>query len=256
MMSFIKGLALGLLCLVTFVLGLFFNVWFLKSAENAGFTFSKELQATAKLMPDSFVSRPRFSASRFLSSKISLSADEKAAVASAFNEILARVAQEKLCRGGSYTIEPTFSYKDGVEIPKGQRVEASLSCKIKSNELERYNALLNDIDKIATKSGFITMSLPALSANFSSELLRENEEKMREELIKSALANAESYSKLTDKKCELKNLDFSRSFGGGYRTMSAKEMAVADEAAHFSNALPVVDEEERFISANATYVCK
>ena len=38
--------------------------------------------------------------------------------------------------------------------------------------------------------------------------------------------------------------------------MSAKEMAVADEVAHFSNALPVVDEEERFVSANATYVCK
>lgn len=80
--------------------------------------------------------------------------------------------------------------------------------------------------------------------------------KCAKELIKSALANAESYSKLTDKKCELKNLDFSRSFGGAYRTMSAKEMAVADEAAHFSNALPVVDEEERSISANATYVCK
>ncbi len=254
MINSIKGLLLGLFCVAIFVLGLFCNVWFFKSTENSGFSFSQELQVVNKLAPDTFVSYPRFTASRFLSTKISLNADEKALVTSAFNDILARVAKDKLCRGGSYTIEPTFSYKDGVQIPKGQRVEASLSCKIQASELESYNKLLNDIDAIASKSGLIAMSMPALQAHFSPEALRANENALREELIKTALATSEHYTKLTSRKCELKNLDFSRSFGGRNYLASAK---IADEGASvFQNALPVVGEEERSVKADATYVCR
>ena len=255
MINSIKSLLLGLFCVAIFILGLFCNIWFFKSTENSGFSFSQELKATNKLMPDNFVSYPRFTASRLLSTKISLNADEKVLITSTFNDILARVAQDKLCRGGSYTIEPTFSYKDGVQIPKGQRVEASLSCKIKASELESYNKLLNDIDAIAVKSGFIAMSMPALQAHFSPEALRANENALREELLKTALATGEHYAKLTGRKCELKNLDFSRSFGG--RSYLASARVEADEATNaFQNALPVVGEEERNVKANATYVCR
>lgn len=258
MMNFFKGLGLGFLCVVMFILGLFFNIWFLNGFEKKGFSFTQELQSVNKLTPDTFVSSPRFMASESLSTKISLNTQEKALIAKTFNEILERVAQDKICRGGSYTIEPTFSYKDGVETPKGQRVEASLSCKIKANELDTYNALLNDIDTIATKSGFVTMSMPALRASFSSEILKANEMKLREELISTALSTAEHYAKLTNKQCELKNLDFSSSHMPRAYLMSAKasvaESASVDSA--YKNALPVVGEEERAINAVASYVCR
>lgn len=258
MMNFLKGLGIGLLCVVAFVLGLFFNVWFLNGTEKKGFNFTQELQSANKMTPDTFVSTPRFVASEFLSTKVSLTTQEKALIAKAFNDILERVAKDKICRGGSYTIEPTFSYKDGIETPKGQRVEARLSCKIKAEELDAYNALLRDIDSIATKSGFITMSMPALRASFSSEALKENEMKLREELINTALATGERYSKLTNKTCELKNLDFSGSFAPRGYLLSAKQ-AVAESASAdsvYENALPVVGEEERSINAVASYTCR
>lgn len=255
-MNFIKGLGLGLLCVIMFILGLFFNIWFLNGFEKKGFNFTQELQSANKLTPDTFVSTPRFMASEYLSTKVSLNTQEKALIAKTFNEILERVAKDKICRGGSYTIEPTFSYKDGIETPKGQRVEARLSCEIKADELDTYNALLNDMDTIATKSGFITMSMPALRASFSSEILKENEMKLREELINTALSTAEHYAKLTNKQCELKNLEFS---GSGMPRMYLAKASVAESASAdsaYGNALPVVGEEERAINAVASYVCR
>lgn len=259
MINYAKGLALGVLCVLMFALGVFFDIYFSKNKNvpqnptKSGFSFSVELQSATTLLPDSFVSYPKFSASKFLSTKVALSAEEKGIISNAFNEIIARVGTEKLCVGGSYTIEPTFSYKDGLETPKGQRVQASLSCKIKKAELEKYNDLMNDINDIATKSGLITVSMPALRASFSSESLRENDDKLREMLIKSALQKVGEYSNTTQKACELTSLDFARGFVGA-RLMSAKAESNAD--ASFDTALPVIDEEERTMNAVATYLCK
>lgn len=227
------------------------------SSNSEGFTFTQDLSAANKLTPDTFTSHPRFSANRILSTKESLTSEEKSRIAAAFNAILARVAQDKLCRGGSYTIEPTFSYKNGVEKPVGQRVEASLSCKIKADELDAYNALIADIDKIASKSGFIAMSMPALHAQFDAEALKKNELKLREELILSALATATHYTKLTGKTCSLTNLNFSKNPVARLMSVNAaEEMAVAADSTSFKNALPVVGEEEREINAVGSFVCK
>lgn len=254
MIGFFKGLGIGILCVIMFVVGLFFNVWFLDGAEKKGFSFTQGIYSTNKLTPDTFISNPKFVASEYLSTKTSLNAQEKALIAKTFNEILERVALDKLCRGGSWAIEPTFLYKNGVEIPKGQRLRANLSCKITAKELEAYNTLLNDIDAIATKSGLMTVSMPALRASFSNELIKENEIKLREELISKALDIAKHYTKLINKQCELKNLDLA----SPSRTMSAiTEDSVAEgTGTAFKNALPVVGEEERVVNAVATYICR
>lgn len=253
-MSFFKGLGIGLLCVLMFVVGLFFNVWFLDGAEKKGFSFTQSIYSSNKLTPDAFVSNPKFVASEYLSTKTSLNAQEKALIAKTFNEILERVALDKLCRGGSWTVEPTFLYKNGVEIPKGQRLRANLSCKIQAKELEAYNTLLNDIDAIATKSGLMTVSMPALRASFSNELIKENEIKLREELISKALDIAKHYTKLINKHCELKNLDLD----SPSRTMSviSEDAVVEGVGTTFKNALPVVGEEERAVNAVATYICR
>lgn len=253
MLNFFKALGIGILCVIMFVAGLFFNAQFLADSDKKAFSFTQELQSANKLMPDTFISNPKFLASQYLSTKADLSIQEKALIAKTFNEILERVARDKLCRGGSYAIEPTFLHKDGIEMPKGQRVRANLSCKIKADELEKYNTLLNDIDNIATKSGFIIMSLPALRAGFSNELIKENEIKLREELIKTALDTAKHYAELTNRQCELKKLDFSSSVA--YVNAAAGDLAIESGSA-FKNALPVVSEEEKAINALATYVCR
>lgn len=251
MIAYLKGLGIGILCVLVFAVGLFINTKVFKDAPSEGFSFSVELQSSNKLTPTVFVSTPRFTASESLSTKINLSAEEKALIANVFTEILSRVEQESFCSGGSYSVEPIFSYEGGIQTPKGQRVEASLSCKIKTDELLSYNKLLNDIDALASKSGFITMSMPALRASFTNEELKENEKKLSEELIQKALANTAYYTKLTNKQCELINLDFSSL--PIPRALSVKSQ---ESATNFDTTLPVVSEEEHAITALVTYLCR
>ncbi|KGI55786.1 hypothetical protein [Campylobacter sp. MIT 97-5078] len=259
MLSFFKGLGIGLLCIVCFVIGVVFNTQFLnpKSSSGNGFIFTNELEASNKLTPDTFTSTPSFSASAILSTRTNLTSDEKASIAGAFNEILDRVAQDKLCRGGSYSIEPTFEYNNGLQIPKGQRFEASLTCEIKAEQLASYNTLLNDMDKIAGKSGFFTMSMPSLKAKFSKEQLVNNEKILSEELLKQALSEQERYSNLTAKACTLESLDLNT---GNSHVPIFRSVALSASSAKadstFENALPIVGEEDRSLSALVRYRCK
>ena len=102
MIAYLKGLGIGILCVLVFAVGLFINTKVFKDTPSEGFSFSVELQSSNKLTPTVFVSTPRFTANESLSTKINLSAEEKALIANVFTEILSRVEQESFCSGGSY----------------------------------------------------------------------------------------------------------------------------------------------------------
>lgn len=258
MMNYLKGLFIGLLCIVCFILGVLLNTQFLNKQDKAkeGFIFANELELSTKLKPDIFNATPSFSATEVLSTKVSLSNADKASITSSFNEILLLVGKTSFCKGGSYSIEPTFSYENGLQIPKGQRFNASLNCSIKESELEAYNKLMNELSNIASKSGYFTMSMPSLRANFSSEQLKASNKLLKENLIKLALSEASEYSTLSAKTCVLKELNFTNSSRPMpvLRTMAMN--AKASDEASFSSALPVVGEEERSLSAAVVYECK
>lgn len=255
-MTYLKGLLIGFLCIVCFVFGVIFNVQFLKQENSTrGFVFSDELSVSNTIKPESFVSNPSFAASANISTKESLSANEKANLMKNFNEIIAEIKKSSLCVGGSYSIEPTFLYKDGVQIVKGQRFDASLECKIKENELQAYNELINTIDKIANEGGFFTMNIPALRAEISSEQSQKNEAFLKQELIKKALESASAYSQLTQKNCSLQRLEFATN--SHYVPVFKSALSVgASQNADFESALPAVNERTQSKNANATYICK
>ncbi|TQR32337.1 hypothetical protein DMB92_04340 [Campylobacter sp. MIT 99-7217] len=258
MMAFLKGLGIGILCLIAFLGGLVFTEFvFKKSPRDDRLVVNEVIESSLNITPSNFTSNVEFSASAFLSTKENLSGSEKAEITKAFNAILDRASKDKICRGGSYSVEPTFSYKDGISIPKGQRFSAYLNCTISKEQLQIYNTLLNDMDKIATQSNYITMSIPALKASFSEQDLKQSDEKLKEELIKQAQEKATYFSELTQKACTLQNLELSsNSHNIEPRVLmsSAKASGMSNDS--FSNALPLVDEQTRKANASVRYLCK
>lgn len=256
MLNFFKGLGIGLLCILCFIIGLIFKTEFLNKEEGTKqvLIFTNELELSTKLKPDIFNSELIFSATEALSTKASLSNADKASITSSFNEILLLADKSNFCKGGSYSIEPTFSYEDGLQLPKGQRFNASLTCSIKENQLELYNKLINELSQLASKSEYFTLSLPSLRVNFSSEQVKTSNKLLKERLIKQALADSDEYSTLSAKTCVLKEFNFSAHNQPVLRASSLS--AKANDETNFSLSLPVFAEEERSLSANVLYECK
>ena len=253
MINFFKGLGIGLLCILCFVAGVIFNVQFLKSQntpKNSAFSFTSNIEVFNKLRPQTFSSSPNFTASNTLSNKESLSSEDKVALTNNFNAVLEKVKQSKICTGGSYSVEPTFLYKDGVQIIKGQRFFASLDCEFKENELGTYNALMNEVDKISKQGGFFSVNLPALNAVFTDKELLENDKILQNLLIKEALNNAQNYSKDINKTCALKSLSPENA-----RIVPVLRSNLMSAKADFSSSLPATNEQAQKMSALAQYEC-
>ncbi|EHF7931892.1 hypothetical protein J3016_001414, partial [Campylobacter coli] len=122
MLAFFKGLGIGFLCLVLFVAGVIFNVEFLnKNKTTQTLNFSRSIETSMEAKPDIFHANINFWANENLSTQTFLSNEDKIQISNTFNQILERSKKENFCSGGSFSLEPNFSYKDGVQTPKGQR---------------------------------------------------------------------------------------------------------------------------------------
>lgn len=251
MLAFFKGLGIGFLCLLLFVAGVVFNVEFLnKDTTNQNLSFSRTIETSMQTKPDIFYANINFWANENLSSKIILSNEEKAQISNTFNEILERSKKENFCSGGSFSLEPNFSYKDGIQSLKGQRLNANLRCEFKADNLNSFNELLNDLNSIIAKSEFIGISVPALEPQFSKQMLTANKEKLYNELLKKAYSYEKIYSLDLNKTCVLRNLNISPSANVYPRALSAK----AADSVELS--LPIIKDEEQSINGTALFICK
>ncbi|EAJ5536445.1 hypothetical protein C9E03_10005, partial [Campylobacter coli] len=179
MLAFFKGLGIGFLCLVLFVAGVIFNVEFLnKNKTTQTLNFSRSIETSMEAKPDIFHANINFWANENLSTQTFLSNEDKIQISNTFNQILERSKKENFCSGRSFSLEPNFSYKDGVQTPKGQRLHANLECEFTADKLENFNKLLNDLNSIIAKSEFIGISTPALEPKFSKQTLKDNKEKL------------------------------------------------------------------------------
>ncbi|TBR78174.1 hypothetical protein DU472_07035 [Campylobacter novaezeelandiae] len=261
MLTFFKGLGVGFLCLLLFVLGVIFNVEFLNKKKdtnsslnsNRYLSFSRNIEESSKIKPDVFSAHINFWANELLSTKISLTQEEKSQISNTFNQILQRAKQDKFCTGGSYSLEPNFSYKDGVQIPKGQRLNAYLNCNIKPEELNAFNAFINDLNAIVAKSEFISVSIPSLEARFSDELLKESKEKLYDKLLTKSLEYEKKYSSDLNRTCTLRSLNITQ------RQYGATMPRVLNSSAKMDGvelSLPLVTEGDQKLEAIVSYICK
>ncbi|EGR7988239.1 hypothetical protein I8B25_000517 [Campylobacter jejuni] len=227
MLAFFKGLGIGFLCLLLFVAGVVFNVEFLgKKDSNHDLYFSRNIEVSNTLKPDILYANINFWANENLSSK-----------------------KENFCSGGSFSLEPNFSYKDGIQTPKGQRFDANLECEFKENQLADFNNLLNDINSIIAKNNFISVSTPAIQTKFSKDTLNNNKENLYKELLKTSYEYEKTYSLDLNKTCVLKNLQVNANTNIAPRMLNAK-------SDNIELSSPIISEKEQILNAKALFICK
>jgi len=248
MLAFFRGLGVGLLCLLVFVLGVLFNVQFLnKKKQNESLNLTRNVITTSKVKADIFEANINFWANENLSTKLTLSGEEKQEIAMLFEKIMQKTAQQNLCVGGAYSLEPNFSYKDGLQIPKGQKLDASLKCEFKEQELVKFNELLSAINSILDNNAFIGVSVPTIRAKFSNKLIADTQESLYNKLLDRAFELESFYSQKLARKCELKAVN-----ANSYHFNPALKTQLNSQ----SLSLPLVSEEEQSLSAVLNFACK
>ena len=105
--------------------------------------------------------------------------------------------------------------------------------------------------KLASLNGLIVMNTPALSAVISSELLRKNEQNSISEILKLADEARKQYSKVTNKNCYVKNIDFVNNSIAPRPLYAAKSNSDIVET-----SLPVIDSKKIEKTATVTFYCE
>ncbi|WP_257935762.1 SIMPL domain-containing protein [Campylobacter lari] len=250
MKSFLKGLGLGLLCLVLFILGVVFNTEFLglKNHNKQNIEFSRNIEVSNEIMPNIFNTTLNFSASEELSKKTIVSSDEKDRIAKTFKEISDRIAKENYCKGGSYTLEPSYNYYQEAKTLNGYKLYSNFTCQIPQNKSKDYENLIKDIEGISNTNVLISFNTKALQAGFDETILEANKEDLYDLALKKAFEKAQYYSKTLAKTCLVKNIHFDNN--------NIKYYAPNLTASADSVVLPIVKSEKQNLKANVLFVCQ
>ncbi|EAK0440840.1 SIMPL domain-containing protein [Campylobacter lari] len=250
MKSFLKGLGLGLLCLVLFVLGVVFNTEFLglKNHNKQNVEFSRNIEVSNEIMPNVFNAVLNFSASEELSKKTIISSDEKNHIAKTFKEISDRITKEDYCKGGSYTLEPSYNYYQGAKTLNGYKLYSNFTCQIPQNKNKDYENLIKDIENISNTNTLISFNTKALQAGFDEATLEANKEDLYDLALKKAFEKAQYYSKTLTKTCIVKNVHFD--------SCNIKYNSPSLAASADSVVLPVIKNEKQSLKANVLFVCQ
>lgn len=248
MRNFFKGLGIGLLCLLVFIIGVVFNTEFLGLKNNSEKTlsFSRDIEVFNELSPTMLSSSLNFSANEELSKKTSVSLEEKELIAKSFDELTKRIKQENFCKGGSYTLEPSYNYYQGNKTLNGYRLYSTFACKFDTNKENSYQKLVKDIEDIISKNSLIAFSAQALQASFDDVLVEENKEKLYDLALEKANEKAGYYSKKLNQTCRLKAIDFD----------SARYARNAPILAADSPTLPIIKNEKQSLKTNIILECK
>lgn len=213
-MASFKSFLFALFCLILFGGGIVFYVLFL---ENKNFLvhFAKTptelnipLSASKNVQPDEYSASPRFSASLELSQKLSLSPEEKSMISTAFRKIAEKIEESGLCHGGTHTLEPVFSYKNGAKSVNGQNFNASFSCRFSRDKLGQYNDLLQEVELINTNLGFFMIILPEAHPTLSASQKQHITYELRNDILKQAKDLEQDYTQSIGKPCEITKIDF------------------------------------------------
>jgi len=152
----------------------------------------------------------------------------------------------EFCQGGGYHLSPRYSYKDQKQEFIGYSGSLNFGCEFKA--IEEYNALISKIDKVSAPS--VRKSEGALSWGVSEKTQKMVKQSLRVELLRSAKAQSDAFSKETGLECSVESINF-----GGVaqpRPIMMKAMMMADTVATES---PIQRDEESTLDATVSYIC-
>ncbi|MCX2682578.1 hypothetical protein OQH60_02425 [Campylobacter sp. MIT 21-1685] len=249
MVAFFKGIGVGFLGLVLFVLGVVFNVEFLNQNKQEGnisnLDISRNIETSIKIKPDILRTHIYF----YLNEKLNipLNSQVKEQLVTSFNQITQRVKEQDFCTLTDFSLQPN-SYKEDTEI--SQKMSGYIDCKLSTQKLDSFNAFFSDLQNIVAKNEFISMRVSALEPQFSPEFIAQSKEKLYDELVRQAFEYEKSYSTDLNQSCVLKFIDLY----ANQSNFSFDPSTVKDNALEFF--LPSTIEEDLKIEAFVRFSCK
>lgn len=151
----------------------------------------------------------------------------------------------ELCQGGGYHLSPRYNYKDQKQEFIGYSGNLNFGCELKT--IEEYNALVAKIDKVSAPS--VRKSEGALSWGVSEKTRKAVQHALRLELLRTAKAQSEAFSKEVGLECHVESVNFSGAVPS--RPIMMKGM-MADSVATES---PIQRDEESTLDATVRYSC-
>lgn len=245
MKQFLKGFFVGIGFLLFFIFGLFitkaFDIFVIKNTID----ITRDVEVSKSIRYDEFVSYPRFSASSFLSTKTQLFDEDKAKISSSFESVLEEVKKFEMCSGGSYTLEPNYSYKDGVTNLSGYRFNASFECKFKLDKGAEYKDMLGKINEILKENEYIVLNTPSIRPVISDATLQNIQNELYDSLLDKANAISSDYSNKLQKECFVKFINY-----------DANNYYYKAASMDTSYNTPIVNEKDQKLKASVGYKCQ
>lgn len=250
----IKTFLFTVFSLVLFVSGIMFYMLFLQG--DALFShFIKEsvavetyVEVQVNVMPDSYIAFPKIKESENLAEKMNLSSEEKAVIDVAFQKVSEKFEQSELCKGGSYTLEPSYSYKDGAKTFIGQRLSADFSCTFKKEEFEKYATMIKEADSISNNLGYFTLITPSVNTILSKEQAQKVRGELEEALFVKIKESESNFSQHLGKTCKSMRL----SFNEDQLLYSHDSMALASNL----SAEPIKSTQQKQLGAQVSFICE
>lgn len=206
-MKWLKYVGVVLISLLLFCSGSFFyyflNTFFQKN--HKGLNIQQDFYATTEIKSDLLKTSLDFSASPTLSTKAVLSQEDKRNIERIFDKINTRVKESNICYPAGYSIQPTFDYKDGKEVPNGQRVSFSIQCAFHQDKLSEYKKVLEDLNHSLENQ--LMLSIPILEPSITQEQLQEAQLTLRNDLFEKIENTRKNYETILKKRCKTSRIN-------------------------------------------------
>ena len=161
-------------------------------------------------------------------------------------------------------LKALYRFDNGQRSVAGFSLHSHFACKIQKEQLNAYNALLSDIDNMASQSGYAILNIPALEPSYEHEHenFKAHQRHLYQNIINQANALAKDYGAILGKACTPKRIDFGQSIRAPMMKAAMVDMTVAEASGaapvpNINATLPLVQEGREFsASANVSLECK
>lgn len=230
---------------------MFFNNIFANEITkiNQTLSFSQELEARE------FTSYINISASPKLRAMPNLNTNDKNKIIATYNAINA--AKSAICKGGSFSLNPLFSHKDGRSIQSGFESNFSLECEFNNTNKKEFDSLLNKIEKEVLANDFLEFTLPQINTRISQEDRANANKNANLELLKIAQKKAQEYSNQLNLNCKIGEISLNAESNEimPLRVASSAQMLKSQSAPSLNEITAPDGKEINTTSARVSFIC-
>lgn len=224
---------------------------------SAEMLIKQALQVELEVKPTQYSSHITIQGSKALETLNQLSIKDKNSIIKTYNAINESLGDDSICKGGSFSINPAYHYKDGKRIQSGFETHYALSCEFVESQKQTFNAILDKIQAEVAKNTYLTFPIPSVQLGVDENALKDSDSTLNAKLLELALQKAKEYSTLTRQKCSIKEINLGAQ--NAVMPVSLKAMrAVADSGANTleSVSMPTAKDTQKTLKGDVIFICK